>query len=280
MKKLSVSPERPVDRVIVEVLTAIDRAARELGIGYFVAGAMARDLVLHHVFAFDTIRATSDIDIAVHVSDWDQFDSLTQRLIDSQGFSVDLRSAQRLYYLSAFPVDLVPFGGVVESNGHISWPPDRAFAMNVTGYDDALGRTLDIEVTSDLLVPVASLAGLATLKIIAWLDRGQMNPKDAQDLALLLRRYAETIDPDDLHGNEAKILEAVDYDYERAGARILGQDTRQLASPATADLMLNHLRHQPTRNRLVINMAQALRQGDDPVEKADLLIEEFLTGLS
>ena len=280
MKKLSVSPERPVDRVIVEVLTAIDRAARDLGISYFVAGAMARDLVLHHVFAFDTMRATNDIDIAVHVSDWDQFDSLKQRLIDSQGFSVDLRAAQRLHYLSAFPVDLVPFGGVVESNGHISWPPDRAIEMNVIGYDDALDTSLRIEVTKDLLVPVASLAGLALLKVFAWLDRGHMNPKDAQDLALLLRRYAETIDPDDLHGNEAKILEAVDYDYERAGARILGQDTRQLASPATADLMLNHLRHQPTRNRLVINMAQALRQGDDPVEKAALLLEEFITGLS
>lgn len=280
MKTLSVRSDRPLDPITIEVLSTVDSAARDLAIGYFVAGAMARDIVLLNVFGFDTIRATRDIDLAVHVSGWDQFDALKMRLIDSHGFSMGNGSAQRLYYASMYPVDLVPFGGVVENDGKINWPPDRAVVMNVTGYNEALDASLKIEVRPGTVVPVASLASLAMLKVFAWADRGHRDRKDAQDLALLLRRYADTIDPDVLHKSQAAVLEAVDYDYERAGARLLGMHIRQIATAESAGELLGYLEREPTRNRLTIDMAQALRYSEDPVDLADRLLGDFIVGLS
>ena len=282
MKTLSVKSDRPIDPITVEVLRAVDAAARDLAIGYFVAGAMARDIVLLNVFGFDTIRATRDLDLAVHVSGWDQFNALKKRLIDAHRFSMANSAVQKVYSPSQYPVDLVPFGGVVERDGNIKWPPDQAIVMNVSGYDEALNTALRVEVEAGLLIPVASLASLAMLKVFAWIDRGRRdwNRKDAQDLALLLRRYADTLDPHELYDEEASVLEAVDYDLERAGARLLGKHVGRLAVPRTVSELLRHLEHQPTRNRLTIDMAQALRQSDDPVERADQYLGDFISGLS
>src|SRR5262245_20844247 len=47
---LSVSPERSVPPATLEVLQAVDRVTRELGVDYFVLGATARDIVLYGVF--------------------------------------------------------------------------------------------------------------------------------------------------------------------------------------------------------------------------------------
>lgn len=41
---LSVPADRPVDTVVVDILRAVDAAARDLDVAYFVAGAMARDI--------------------------------------------------------------------------------------------------------------------------------------------------------------------------------------------------------------------------------------------
>lgn len=280
MKTLSVRSDRPLDPITVEVLCAVDSAARDLVIDYFVAGAMARDIVLLNVLGFDTLRATRDIDLAVNVSSWNQFDALKTRLIDSHGFSMANGAAQRVYYGSVYPVDLVPFGGVVENDGNIKWPPDSAIVMNVLGYDEALDSTLKVEVRPGTVIPVASLASLAMLKVFAWIDRGHRDRKDALDLALLLRRYADTIDAGDLHASEAAVLDAVDYDYERAGARILGKHIRQMATPETLGKLLDHLQGEPTQNRLTIDIAQALRSSEDPVELADQLLGDFISGLS
>lgn len=144
MKTLSIRTDRPIDPITIEVLRAVHAAASDLAIGYFVAGAMARDIVMLNVFGFDTIRATRDLDLAVHVSGWDQFDALEQRLVDSHRFSVANSTVQRLYYSVTYPVDLVPFGGVVELDGNINWPPDQAFVMNAAGFDEALGAVLRV----------------------------------------------------------------------------------------------------------------------------------------
>ena len=43
----SVVPNNPVDPSIVRVLRTLDPIARDAGCAYFVAGATARDLILH-----------------------------------------------------------------------------------------------------------------------------------------------------------------------------------------------------------------------------------------
>jgi hypothetical protein len=52
--------------------------------------------------------------------------------------------------------------------------------MTVAGFEDAIAAAVQVQVSADLTVPVASLAGIAVLKLFAWQDR-YTTDKDALD---------------------------------------------------------------------------------------------------
>ena len=52
--------------------------------------------------------------------------------------------------------------------------------MTVVGFEDAIAAAVHVQVDADFTIPVASLAGIAVLKLFAWRDR-QTNDKDAVD---------------------------------------------------------------------------------------------------
>lgn len=47
---LCVKPDRPVDPITVSIMREIDAVAKELNLPYFLVGAMARDVLLGHVY--------------------------------------------------------------------------------------------------------------------------------------------------------------------------------------------------------------------------------------
>lgn len=64
---------KPVDPLTGRVLRRVDHAAVVCGSRYFVAGAMARDLVLVNAFGLPPGRATRDIDFGIAAESWEQF---------------------------------------------------------------------------------------------------------------------------------------------------------------------------------------------------------------
>ncbi len=176
---VSVPQSRPLDAPIVRVLQIIDQLAKEERCPYFIAGATARDLMLHHVFGLSTGRATRDVDFGLAVKSWVQFARLKQRFIANDGFQSHPQSQQRLTYSDAnsgftLPIDLIPFGGVSTERECIEWPPGRDIVMNVAGFEEALGTAVQVAIHKSLVVPVASVPGLALLKLMAWFDRGPL----------------------------------------------------------------------------------------------------------
>jgi predicted nucleotidyltransferase len=93
---LSVAPERPVDPLAIEILKQVDRVAQELGLEYFVTGATARDILLSGVFGLDTGRGTKDVDLAIAIDGWPQFDTVKRRLVETRAFTPDERAIHRL----------------------------------------------------------------------------------------------------------------------------------------------------------------------------------------
>jgi len=147
-----------------------------------LVGATARDILLSHVFGLPTRRATYDIDFAVAVRDWGQFDALKARLVARGNFRTEGAAQQRLYYRGEhetreFPLDLVPFGGISQETHQVAWPPDMKVVMNVAGYDEVLTAADTVTVAPGVDATVVSLAGLAILKLVAWSDRGRNNPR-------------------------------------------------------------------------------------------------------
>ena len=152
-----------------------------------------------HVHGLRPGRATYDIDFGIAVENWDHFARLKEHLIATGDFAADRRALQRLIYSDqgagfSLPVDLIPFGGVASGDGTIEWPPSRDIVMNVAGFEEALTSSMPVEIAPGLVVRVASLTGLALLKLVAWSDRGRETDKDAVDLYRLVTSYANIVE--------------------------------------------------------------------------------------
>lgn len=151
--------------------------------------------------------------------------------------------------------------------------------MSVAGYSEALASAVRVEVELGLVVRVASLPGLAILKLVAWADRGTRDPRDAIDLATLLHRYAAAGNEDRLYGPELGALEAVNYDLDLAGPRLLGLDAARIAAAATRREILALLDDPARMDRLVLDVARGLSGAEDSLSAARELLVQFRAGL-
>jgi predicted nucleotidyltransferase len=267
--KLTVHPDRPVDPLLIEILQRVDAATRALGIAYFIGGALARDLILMHVFGQDTGRATRDVDLGICIEDWAELHKLRASLIQGGGFAEQPNVLHRLIYRpkeDAFgiPLDLLPFGGIESANATIAWPPGMDVVMNVAGFAEACQATLSVEVLAGFCVPVTSLPSLAVLKLIAWRDRHLETSKDATDFFLIARHYADAGNFDRLYETESALLQATDFDPELAGAMLLGKDAAAVCRSSTARIVADILAHPESTQRLNDQILRAtLSAGDD-----------------
>jgi predicted nucleotidyltransferase len=102
--------------------------------------------------------------------------------------------------------------------------------MNVRGLTEALATAVVVRLPGGGSIDVACLPALALLKIWAWEDRKYTTPgKDASDLWMFLRHYAEAGNEDRLYGQEGEAaLASFDFDFEKAGAWLLGRDAREV----------------------------------------------------
>lgn len=289
---LKIAPERPVDPLLRDILQQASTAAHSLGIDFFVGGALARDLMLWHVHGQSTGRATRDVDLGLHLTDWAAFSAIKDQLLAQGSFHPQPGVAHRLMYRPAdmphgVPLDLLPFGAVASSQATIAWPPEHAVVMNVAGFAEAHRAAVDVELDGALVVRVASLPSLAVLKLIAWRDRYLDTSKDATDFLLITRRYADAGNMDRLYETGAALLLASDYDPDLAGAMLLGQDaaaatTQAITAQAVADILDRRGRW---RQKLDDQLQRALQlagtipeRGPHPLQHVDAFLQGFLQG--
>ncbi len=227
---LDLSGKLPPEEVVVFRL--INEVASHEHVQFFVVGAKARDLVLHYAYGIPQRRATNDIDFGLLISDWDEFGRLKRALLATNKFTAHPRMEHRLLSdeLSAI-IDLVPFGEIENPKGVVAWQPDFTTRMSTLGFREAWQTSVRVRLAEDLEVAVASPAGLALLKLVAWDDRHYQ--RDAQDLGLLLSTYIDAGNAERLYGEQAEhadLLDNPEFDYEHASARILGRDMAAIMS--------------------------------------------------
>ncbi|NKJ50423.1 hypothetical protein CIC12_27615 [Burkholderia sp. SG-MS1] len=265
------------------LLTIMDRVARLTNLRYFVVGATARDILMYHLHGFPLNRASPDMDFAMAIENWTVFEALRAALLQEPGFRPDAKILHRLHYSPAvgegFPVDLVPFGGIEISPAQVAWPPDMAIVMNVAGYAEALDSAVTVRISDQCEIPVASIPGLVMTKLIAWLDRGQFNPKDAVDVRYLLENYAAAGNADRLYGEELPLLAACDYAFERAGPRLLGLDIASIAAAQSRQQIVGILTDPKLHDRLVTHMLRGESHYGDAVGEIENRLAELRIGL-
>ncbi|MBU9854346.1 nucleotidyl transferase AbiEii/AbiGii toxin family protein [Rahnella bonaserana] len=216
----------PLSSVTETLLLQINQICSAQGIPYFIAGATAREILIHHVYGRAVGRRTRDIDFAVFVQEWQLFDNLKQALT-AAGAKTIKGNAHRLV-LEGNELDIIPFGGVAEAN-KVAWPPDREVVMAVDGFEEAFGHTVSITMQAGEQIPFCSLPGLALLKLFAWRDRGMANGKDAVDLYKIINEYGQ-IENERAFENSAE-CDKRDWDVDRMGALLLGKDIAMISTP-------------------------------------------------
>jgi predicted nucleotidyltransferase len=273
---------KPLSPLVLEPLKAVAQTANSLSLPYFLAGATARDLVLENIFGRAPGKLTRDLDFGFVLSDWKQFENLKAALMSTGRFKTDRAIQRVLYQHSAgisVRVDLIPFGGLQEGS-QISWPPDNDFVMNVAGFKEALESAIQVQVDSDLVVPVTSLPGLIILKLFAWADR-KHEKRDAPDILKILTDYADAGNEDRLYADELPILEAAEFDVPIAGARLLGKDARHIASQETSASIARILADPDLKRELLNQLVQTSPRSDQSfADHCALLLDNFQLGFT
>jgi predicted nucleotidyltransferase len=277
---LEVRADRPIDPMLQQILRQVCEVTATLDLEFFVGGAMARDILLTHVFGQKLARATRDVDLGLYVNDWDEFKRLKEQLVRSGHFVEDRTMAQRLHHRSRLPLDLIPFGGVATKNQAITWPPSHEIVLNVAGFADALRSAIMVDLGDGLQVKTCSLPALAVLKLIAWKDRGLENNKDATDFLLIARLYGPAQNEERLYATERELLYAADGDPELAGAQLLGKDAAMQCRPDTAqqvsDLLADGMLRQRLSDQLLRAQSGSMQEND--AVKIEKLIGAFIRG--
>jgi predicted nucleotidyltransferase len=279
--RLSISPERPVDPVTLDILELIDKLLRNAKIPYMLVGATARDLLLYHVYGHAVTRATYDLDFAVLLDSWEQFAIVKQLFLDIPGFTDKGRNAQRLCYQptgATFEtiIDIIPFGTLETADRTIVWPPDADVVMNVAAFSDVFESSVSVRVRPDLFIPVASLPGLAVLKLFAWLDRHE--ERDVQDLRRLMETYTDAGNVDRLYDEEGDELERVSFDTGLAGSYLLGKDAQRITDESVRTRLSAALSRKEL-DALILQLARTMSVLDDRTESAGTLFNGFFRGM-
>lgn len=281
---LTLLADRPIDPLLHRILVQAQKATEALHVDFFVGGAMARDILLTHVYGQAVRRATSDVDLGIHLQDWERFNLLKRHLIGTGKFFAVENKTHRLNFgrLGGTPLDLIPFGGVEDGAGSISWPPGHDVVLNVSGFAEAHASAQWVDLGGGLKAPICSLAALAVLKLIAWIDRRHSTNKDASDFIFIAQHYFEAGNLDRLYEQEIAILEAVAYRVEVAGAMLLGKDAALQSAPRTVRQMAAFLASGPLRQQLIDQQLRAMGATADAAKEIGLLqvLDAFDQGFS
>ena len=167
---------------------------------------------------------------------------MRSRLIAGGQFAPNGNALHKLEFGGFLEIDLIPFGAVERADRTIAWPPDGDFVMTVFGFSEVFAATLPVRLPDNEEIRIVSLPALAVLKLMAWRERRLSQPgKDAYDLAMILRNYLDAGNHERLYTEAAHLLEMPDFDFEQAGAWLLGHDMAQLlpraARPPVAEVL-------------------------------------------
>jgi predicted nucleotidyltransferase len=264
----------------IQFLGMLHLELKNLNIEYFIIGASARDLLLEKAFGISSPRATLDIDIAICIKNWDQFFSLKQHLMRLYNFNDTPGKMHRINSLEYGALDLIPFGDIENASHHIAWPPDGSSIMNLMGFREAYQTSILIEFQPDLIVRVASIPGLALLKLLAWSERSYLS-KDAKDFIFILMNYIHAGNVNRFYTEHADLLEA-NFDFNHASARMLGRDIRLLLNDNQKKFLSDFIRNKVLSKSNMSFISQIMHsypQYDNDYEKAQDLMNSFLTGL-
>jgi predicted nucleotidyltransferase len=95
----------------------------------------------------------------------------------------------------------------------------------------------------------------------------------------LLKEYGDAGNEDRLYGAELNILEAEGYDFELAGARLIGRDAAGVISEDTRERVREILESAPLMEQLTNQIiASSMRNDLEHLRRCELLVSKLREG--
>lgn len=218
------------DNLLYDTLKALVAGYEEMELPLYVVGASARDMAMRVLGLPKPERTTTDLDVAILLQDWSQYDRLS-KILEDRYFQKD-PAKQRFWYKGPnnendYEVDVVPFGGVAK-NEMVAWPPEGNPVMSVRCFVDVMRFADKVIVDDTFVVWMAPISGQLLIKLDAWLDRHLKKDTDASDMMYLLKNvygaYVAVKEPLPREVN----LEDADFDVIVAGAQWMAAELRTM----------------------------------------------------
>lgn len=226
----TISSDKFTHPLLKPLLTEIHNYFQNTGLKFYVIGATARDILMgiHNEFSG---RMTHDLDIAIAINKWSEFETVEKGLLEIGTFKKDSKQKQRFIYKDVFELDIVPYGKITEENDKIFWPPDEQFAMTVLGFAEIESDLISVTIDEEISIQIANLSGIFILKLVAWSDRNQRGNKDADDIGFILTNYLEIYEERAAANYYNEIYDVENFTRLSSGAKLLGIDCKNLLIP-------------------------------------------------
>ena len=141
------------------ILQALNTFFQSKEIDFYIVGATARDILLTNLYGLIPERKTMDIDIAIAISNWEEFEIIERELPQREYFEKDSYPKQRFIYKGFYAIDVIPFGKIAQKDGNIYWPPDGVIAMSVSGFPEIAAAAISVSIDDELNIRISSLPG-------------------------------------------------------------------------------------------------------------------------
>ena len=215
----SISKKELENDLLYDTLQALNKCFTSMNLNLYVVGATARDMIMKLLDETESKRKTKDLDVAIALSDWSQFNNLSEVLQKNyfhKGKAKQKFSYKGEHHENDYEVDIVPFGEIADGE-IIAWPPDGTPEMSVKCFTDVMEHAIPVKINEEFTVYIASLAGQFLIKLDSWMDRHDRDHKDAEDMYYILDKFFLTsimddqTPPDDVDLNSEDLIRGAQW---------------------------------------------------------------------
>lgn len=268
-----------------EVFDTLEKAFVEIGVDFYLIGALARDFWYSKGVTNKNFRTTKDVDFAILVGNHIQYETLRTYLINKYNYQDTKENAFVLITPSNIQVDILPFGGI-EIDDRVVIDGVGMTSIYVNGFSEVFNiGTREVELSTGHIFKVATLSSIILLKLISFDDRPEMRAKDARDIGNILYHFFE-IENDlmysekhvDLYENK-EVLEK--SSLQEIASEIAGRTIREIISSNMhlfnrIDLILKKHIQDESNSLFVRNMSE---ETGEPIIEIIKWLNKLLLGL-
>lgn len=222
---------------------------RSFDVGYYLAGALARDIHLSAHEKYAAKRRTKDVDIAIMLDEEEKFYQIKEALLATGDFEESAYKAIKLIYKGELEIDLLPFGEIENEDRELKLSRHSLLVMDMSGFREVYPFVNTIEVENGVSLNICSLEGLIILKLIANNDN-PTRTKDITDIEHIIAVYFELMS-EEIYSDYFPVMDLYSTDLndylQLVAARVIGRKMRVMLdeNPETTELIKSILSSRP-----------------------------------